>query len=517
MQQCFEFLNNIEYIAKEAEDVCQDHLYVHETDRMRCHKTGEICKRAIIFCERVHGLGSKICDEKKDLCLTRVNNTLFLKEKLEKMAKNSRLSRLNIQASIKSRSGKSSAQTAFSYGSTVLDNGHTVKYYTGVEIFLTENSSEYQLALESKVAYPKIKNYWNVTALLDEDLKMNVEAKLSYGPTDHLKVVELKSKLEKSVEHIKDVRESPEFVSCLDDMQKNQILSQSCIQVRHQALSLNKIFVAVKLSDEVDQELVLQAVEQLSQFYFDSQMTVSPNLSEISPKELSLTFDLSRTGNEAQLEISKFGQKMIIKNIRLQQYFERIVPITFENQSPKNLIQKLSYTQAPCYIEQHHIRTFDGSMFDYEINDCNHLLFKDCSEKVPMAVLAKSEPGSKSGKIIQILSGSTHLVIRPKSKTQNNGLIMEHLFKKSKRVIHFNNVTSSHTEICPDSKEILFEINYYHDEVYKIWFNKEKLEVNVFFLCMLNLESRFLTGRDRRADAKSTPSYSLDLHFCLTL
>ena len=35
VQQCQEVLNNIEYIAKEAEDVCQDHLYVHETDRMR--------------------------------------------------------------------------------------------------------------------------------------------------------------------------------------------------------------------------------------------------------------------------------------------------------------------------------------------------------------------------------------------------------------------------------------------------------------------------------------------------
>jgi hypothetical protein len=447
---------------------------------MRCHKTGEICKRAIIFCERLHGLGSKICNEKKELCLTRVNNTVFLKEKLEKMAKNSRLSRLNIQASVKARSGKSSAQTAFSYGSTILDNGHTVKYYTGIELVFTENSSEYQLALESKVAYPKIKNYWNTTALLDEDLKMNVEAKLSYGPKGHLQEVEFKSKLEKSGEHIRGVRKSPEYGRCLDDMQKNVILSSSCVQVRHQALSLNKIFVTVKLSDAVDQEPLFKRIDQMSKFYFDTQSTVlSNNSTEISEKEVSLTFDLSRTGNAAQLEIAKFGEKMSIKNIRLQPYFERIVPITFENQSPKNMIQKLSKTQAPCYIEPHYIRTFDNKIFDYEINDCNHLLFKDCSEKVPIAVLAKSE--SKSGKIIQILSGITNLVVRPKSKTVNNGLTIEHVIKKSKRVVlHFNNVTSSHTEICPDSKEVLFEINYYHDRVYKIWFNKEKLEVKIF-------------------------------------
>ncbi len=55
-QRCQEILNDIEFIAKEAEDVCQQHNYVHETDRMRCHKTGEICQRAVRLCESRNGL-----------------------------------------------------------------------------------------------------------------------------------------------------------------------------------------------------------------------------------------------------------------------------------------------------------------------------------------------------------------------------------------------------------------------------------------------------------------------------
>jgi hypothetical protein len=54
--------------------------------------------------------------------------------------------------------------------------------------------------------------------------------------------------------------------------------------------------------------------------------------------------------------------------------------------------------------------------FPFELNECNHLLFKDCSGKVPVAVLARAESGQKSSKVIEILSGVSHLVIKPKNQ-----------------------------------------------------------------------------------------------------
>jgi len=124
-----------------------------------------------------------------------VENTIFLKKKLEKMGQNSQLHRLNVQAFIRGSGGKKTMQSSFSYGSTVLENGHTFKYYAGAEIAFPENSTDYEVDLETKVVYPKIRNGWNTTALLDEDLKMEIDGKLSFGQNGQLKNVLFKSTL----------------------------------------------------------------------------------------------------------------------------------------------------------------------------------------------------------------------------------------------------------------------------------------------------------------------------------
>ena len=112
------------------------------------------------------------------------------------MGQNSQLYRLNIQAFIRGASGKKTMQSSFSYGSTVLENGHTFKYYAGAEIAFPENSrTDYEVDLESEVVYPKIRNGWNTTALLEEDLKMEIDGKLSFGPKGQLKNVLFKSTL----------------------------------------------------------------------------------------------------------------------------------------------------------------------------------------------------------------------------------------------------------------------------------------------------------------------------------
>jgi len=134
-------------------------------------------------------------------------------------------------------------------------------------------------------------------------------------------------------------------------------------------------------------------------------------------------------------------------------------------------------------VEPNSISTFDNKTFEYSVNDCYHLLFKDCSGKIPVAVLAKTELGPKYFKTIEILSGRSKLILKPKSKSENKGLTIEYNVKKmSMKSIEFTNGSSVHYEFCPDSKDVLFEIRSYADNVYNVRFHNEKLEVKTFNL-----------------------------------
>ena len=49
------------------------------------------------------------------------------------------------------------------------------------------------------------------------------------------------------------------------------------------------------------------------------------------------------------------------------------------------------------------------------MGNCYHLLFKDCSEKIPVAVLAKKVQNTL--KEVKVLAGKSILIMTPKSRT----------------------------------------------------------------------------------------------------
>ncbi len=50
---------------------------------------------------------------------------------------------------------------------------------------------------------------------------------------------------------------------------------------------------------------------------------------------------------------------------------------------------------AVCKLEVGTVKTFDNVTYDYPLSDCYHILAKDCSRNIKMAVLAKEKHGAK--------------------------------------------------------------------------------------------------------------------------
>jgi hypothetical protein len=397
---------------------------------------------------------------------------------LKKMGKQSQLNRLNIRASIKGRHGKNTVKTAITYGRSIEEHEHIINVFAGAEVEVQHKGFEYQVSYEGKVVRPQVNNRWNTQQLLEDEIKMEVDSKIKYGRKDNQKEVSFRSVLEKSQEQKQSIKKSPEYIKCAEHEQKNQILSPMCMKVRHQAASLDKVSVTVELPKELNENTIALQAEELIKAYFLGQVSVHHDSTITSPKELKVVLDISRAGDEAQLKVERAGHKWHIQNIRLPTSLKGVLPLSVRNPVGYRLLQKITHNQTPasCRIEPTYIATFDNKTFHYELNDCQHLLFKDCSGRIPVAVLAKRE--SNIAKTIEILAGVSKLVLKPKSSTEANVLKMDLKIKDDKKEIELV-PGQVHHEKCKESGEILIEMKRYSDNVYNIVFRKEMLQVKI--------------------------------------
>ena len=116
------------------------------------------------------------------------------------------------------------------------------------------------------------------------------------------------------------------------------------------------------------------------------------------------------------------------------------------------------------------LATFDNKTYSYEMNDCYHLVFRDCSEVLPVAVMAKTL--SSNLKEVKILAGQVSMVMSPKSKTEVE--LKMNLEGQVKNII----VNAGQIKEIKNSEQLtILEIRRYQDNVYTVYLPKEGLLV----------------------------------------
>lgn len=84
-----------------------------------------------------------------------------------------------------------------------------------------------------------------------------------------------------------------------------------------------------------------------------------------------------------------------------------VLPFTMAMNVWHRSLELISYKQMPstCELESNWVSTFDNKTYKYEMNGCQHLLFKDCSNKDQTAVLGQGQQGQME-KVEAILHNS---------------------------------------------------------------------------------------------------------------
>merc|ERR1712142_566261 len=182
-------------------------------------------------------------------------------------------------------------------------------------------------------------------------------------------------------------RQSREGAQCQEQTQQGRKLTEECKMSRQHASSLDRIVASVRLPKTVTQNIYLKTISELSQAY------VAPYITELRYKEPEEETDTGYSQYDCNIKMDPQGKKLsvsveggesnlVIEEIRVEESLQGLLPINMKESGAQNIIQHLTSHQAPstCSIEQGKVKTFDNLHYDYQMNDCEHVVFKDCSQ-----------------------------------------------------------------------------------------------------------------------------------------
>jgi len=412
--KCMFELSELDFVTKGVDSVCSQHNFA------RCQQLEAVCHKAQNICEQRSGFRQPECQQNMRDCLRRVKSIDSLHKTSNSISLEKEDSVVTLKVDADLHGSNKQVSTAMSFGIKKMSSTPTqenIRVVSDVEV-KTSSSPVYEIKFESEVKVPRVNTRWNLGQILEEAIELVSNGKLQFGYENRQReIIQMKSQMVKSEEQKRSVRSSPEYQRCNQIEQEGKKLVNVCEFTRHQAASIDELKTEVQMPRSMYKYPTLLKVGQYVKALFVAQLseTESQNQSE---SLLKIRANVSRVGDEAQLEAEIFGRKYSIKNIRMPWILKGVFPTSLRNPLSYNIMQKLTRHQIPasCRVEPQYISTFDNKTYSYQLNDCYHLLFKDCSKQIPVAVLAKNTQGQQ--KQVKILAGPSDIIITPELKIQ---------------------------------------------------------------------------------------------------
>merc|ERR1711874_362809 len=268
--------------------------------------------------------------------------------------------------------------TAVTFGykmesSTIKD---ILKLVTHVEL-LAPFIPHYEVKMTSAAEIPRVNILRNKERLLQHALEVILNGQVEFGRVSEAKeIIKMKTLMVKTEQQKVSVRTSPEFLRCTQEEQLEHPLAEVCELVRHQAASVDEVRTEMVIPAFLSRlpvfELIVPNIANVVKTLFVGHLIETP-ISHVSPTDVKIITKVSRVGDEAQLIVEYNGRRYEVRNIRLPILLKGVFPISLR--TPFLFVGLNRLTQ---------LRTFDRKMYNYELNNCFHLLFRDCTEKIPV-------------------------------------------------------------------------------------------------------------------------------------
>jgi len=307
-----------------------------------------------------------------------------------------------------------------------------LKLVTHIEL-LAPFIPAYEVKMASSAEIPRVNILRNKEQLLQQALEVVLNGQVEFGRVNEAKeIIKMKTLMIKTEQLKEAVRTSPEFLRCTQQEQLEHPLAEVCELVRHQAASVDEVrfemVIPAFLSRLPILDLIVPNVVNVVKTLFVGHVIETP-ISHVSPTDVKIITKINRVGDLAQAIIEYNGRRYELRNIRIpsdqcieQRWGARlcslqkgIFPLSLRSPYLYVGLKRLTQIPATCHVGTTHVRTLDGKMYNYEMNNCFHLLFGDVTEKIPVAVMARNL--QRVSKEVKILAGVAEVLMTPISAT----------------------------------------------------------------------------------------------------
>merc|ERR1719481_2501575 len=105
---------------------------------------------------------------------------------------------------------------------------------------------------------------------------------------------------------------------------------------------------------------------------------------------------------------------MELKDLRIPKMMQGLLPISIKDNLILNVIQEATQHGTPsvCSVQGDKVKTFDKLVYDYQLNDCEHVVFKDCSPSNLVEVSVKKDNQAHIVKVV--LAGTKYELELPR-------------------------------------------------------------------------------------------------------
>merc|ERR1719315_185988 len=293
-----------------------------------------------------------------------------------------------------------------------------LKLVTHIEL-LAPFIPAYEVKMASSAEIPRVNILRNKEQLLQQALEVVLNGQVEFGRVNEAKeVIKMKTLMIKTEELKEAVRTSPEFLRCTQEEQLEHPLAEVCEFVRHQAASIDEVRTEMVIPAFLRRlpilDFIVPNVANVVKTLFIGHLIETP-INHVSPTDLKVITKVNRVGDEAQLIIEYNGRRYEVRNIRLPTLLKGVFPISLRTPFLFVGLNRLTKLPATCHVAPTHVRTFDHKTYNYEMNNCFHLLFGDITEKIPVAVMARNL--QRVSKEVKILAGVAEVLMTPISAT----------------------------------------------------------------------------------------------------
>ena len=368
---------------------------------MQCHRTADICENALELCEKPLGPRTRRCHLRYRACKSRFSH--LHAKKVNKSRTTSLTTKYVFVVALKGNNESlSGLQSELTHSRlTDLDQFTKSVNLTMNVKFIDFGDESFNLTVQAQVPL----NLKPIEALIDDPVWMK------FAANDKLELFNMIGQTEKSEELKLAIRNTSEYSRCIAEPGNED--SPDCRFVIEKATSMDRVRGTV-IGGWVGQNEFYQKwinlvnYRFLSDFQFDHR-----NLTELEDVQFEIQCDMYGRKFNSTIQLPTFN---ITRNeVPVPEEFQGLVPVTMNRLSTEPWKDNDSESSSDlCQINSGSAETFNHDNVSYSVNDCLHLLFKDCSGQLPFAVLGRKISNSSEDLLtLQVLAGPISVILDP--------------------------------------------------------------------------------------------------------